>query len=105
MPNGSKKIHFAVVLLPIKKVKTQNLFTIINPFLYIYYYYYQFLKSFMENLSQIYGPDELVPTLEEAKLANKEFNLLEKVTTINDYFNAKVSDSGRVSKYVLAPID
>ena len=59
----------------------------------------------MENLSQIYGPDELVPTLGEAKLANKEFNLLEKVTTINDYFNAKVSDSGRVSKYVLAPID
>lgn len=43
---------------------------------------------------KIYGPDELVPTLEEAKLANKEFNLLEKVTTINDYFNAKVSDSG-----------
>lgn len=43
---------------------------------------------------KIFGHDEVVPSMEEAKIMNKEFNLLEKVTTINDYFNAKVSDSG-----------
>lgn len=43
---------------------------------------------------KIFGHEEEVPSVEEAKVMNKGFNLLEKVTTISDYHNAQVSDSG-----------